>query len=99
MSRRKAYNPIVDEWNDMRLKLFSQEEIAEIDIKVTLIGEMIKIRKAKGISQRRLEELSGVSQPVIARLESGVSDPQLSTVIKLLTTLGKTLQITDLKNS
>ena len=99
MSRRKAFAPVADEWSTMRRELFSPEEIAEVNIKVALIGEMIKIRKTKGISQRRLEELSGVSQPVIARLEKGTSDPQLSTLIKLLTTLGKTLQIADLKDS
>jgi predicted transcriptional regulator len=41
-------------------------------------------------SQKKLEELSGVSQPVIARMERG-NNPQLDTVLKVLAPLGKTL--------
>ena len=47
----------------------------------------------ENISQKELEELSGVSQPVIARMERGVTKPQLDTVIKVLASLGKKLVI------
>jgi predicted transcriptional regulator len=87
---------MADEWGELRIELFSAEEIAEVDIKVALPCEMIQVRQGAGLSQRQLEKMSGVSQPVIARLECGISDPQLSTVIKLLASLGKTLQIADL---
>ena len=73
------------------------EEIAESDLRVALIGELTKARKEKGISQRELEELSGVKQPVIARMENGITTPNLSTVLKVLAPLGKTLYIGDLK--
>lgn len=71
------------------------EEIAESDLRVALIGELIKARQEKGISQKKLEELSGVKQPVIARMERGASSPQLDTILKLLAPLGKTLAIVD----
>ncbi|MGM9366489.1 helix-turn-helix domain-containing protein [Flavonifractor plautii] len=64
---------------------------------MALIGELTKARKEKGISQRELEELSGVKQPVIARMENGSTTPNLSTVLKVLAPLGKTLYIGDLK--
>ena len=54
-------------------------------------------KKERGISQRELEELSGVKQPVIARMENGSTTPNLSTVLKVLAPLGKTLYIGDLK--
>jgi len=41
--------------------------------------------------------LSGVKQPVIARLEKGQTDPQLTTVMKILAPLGKTIAIVPLK--
>ena len=44
------------------------EEIAESDLRVALIGELIRARKERGITQKQLEEMSGVKQPVIARL-------------------------------
>ena len=37
--------------------------------------------------------MSGVSQPVIARLERGTTSPNISTVMKLLAPLGKKLAI------
>lgn len=84
-------------WDDVRKKIFTPEEIAESDLRVALIGEMIKARKQKGISQKRLEELSGVKQPIISRMESGSTSPQLETFLKVLAALGKTLAIVPLE--
>jgi len=58
--------------------------------------ELVRARKERGLSQRGLEELSGVKQPVIARMENGSTSPQLDTVLKVLAPLGKTLYIGDL---
>lgn len=82
-------------WNEIEAELFTPEEIAESNLRVALIGELIKARQEKGISQKKLEELSGVKQPVIARMERGTTSPQLDTVLKLLAPLGKTLAIVD----
>ena len=84
-------------WNEVRSELFSTEEIAESDLRVALMGELVKARKEKGLSQRDLEKLSGIKQPVIARIETGASSPQLDTVVKLLAALGKTLTIVPMK--
>ena len=92
-------NSIGCNWADVRKELFTKEEIAESDLRVALIGELIKARKEQGISQRELEELSGVRQPVIARMENGNTTPNLSTVLKVLAPLGKTLYIGDLKKA
>lgn len=48
-------------------------------------------------TQKQLEAMSGIKQPVISRMENGTSDPQLSTVLKILNSLGKTLQIVPMK--
>ncbi|WP_277346133.1 helix-turn-helix domain-containing protein [Selenomonas bovis] len=45
------------------------------------------------MSQRQLEKISGVKQPVIARMEKGTSTPQLETILRLLAPLGKTLKV------
>lgn len=65
--------------------------------RVALIGELVKARKERGLSQKQLEELTGVKQPVIARMENGSTTPNLSTILKVLAPLGKTLYIGDLK--
>ena len=74
--------------------LLTPEERTESDLRVALIGEIIKARQEKGISPKKLEGLSGV-KPVIARMERGTSNPQIDTILKLLAPLGKTLAIVD----
>lgn len=78
--------------------LLTPEEISESDLRVALIGELIKARQERGLSQKKLEELSGVKQPVIARMEKGQTSPQLDTILKVLAPLGKTLAIVPLNS-
>ena len=61
------------------------------------MSELIDARHEQGITQKKLEELSGVSQPVIARMETGKTSPQLDTVLKVLASLGKTLAVVSLE--
>lgn len=78
--------------------LLTPEEILESDLRVALIGELIKARQERGLSQKKLEELSGVKQPVIARMEKGQTSPQIDTILKVLAPLGKTLAIVPLNS-
>ncbi|MDE6673100.1 MAG: helix-turn-helix domain-containing protein [Ruminococcus sp.] len=80
-------------WEELEKEIFTPEEIAESRLRVALIGELIKARQEQGISQKKLEELSGVKQPIISRMEKGSTSPQLETVLKVLAPLGKTLAI------
>lgn len=84
-------------WDKLEKELFTPEEIAASNLRVALIGAFIEARQNHNISQRELESLSGVKQPVIARMEKGTSNPQLETVLKLLAPLGKTLAVVPLK--
>ena len=77
--------------------ILTPDEIAESELRVSIIGELIKARQEKGISQKKLEELSGVKQPVIARMEKGNTSPQLDTILKVLAPLGKTLAVVPLE--
>lgn len=80
-------------WDEVQREIFTSEEIAESDLRVEIIGALIKARQEQGISQKKLEELSGVKQPIIARMEKGYTSPQLETVLKVLEPLGLTLKI------
>ena len=84
---------IGESWEEVRSRIFTPEEIAESDLRVALIGELIRARQERGITQKQLEEMSGVTQPVIARLERGTTSPNISTLTKLLAPLGKKLAI------
>lgn len=81
-------------WDDAFDKeFFTPEEISESDMRASIITAMIEAREEMGISQRQLEELSGVKQPQIARMERGNADPQLGTLLRVLNAMGKTLAI------
>lgn len=77
--------------------LLTPEEIAQSNLRVAIIGELIAARQEKGISQKKLEELSGVKQPIIARMEKGITNPQIGTILKVLAPLGKTLAVVPLE--
>ena len=84
-------------WDEVRAELYTPEEIRESNIRVAIMSELIKARNERGLSQRELEQLSGVKQPVISRMEAGTTSPHLDTVIRVLAALGKTLYIGELK--
>jgi len=84
-------------WKDVRQEIYTAEEIRESNLRVAIIGELIKARNEQGISQRELEQLSGVKQPIISRMEAGETSPQLDTVLRVLAPLGKTLYVGDLE--
>ena len=94
MNYTKGGFPVWDEEFDR--EHFSPEEIAESDLRVALITALVDARKERGLSQRDLEAISGVKQPQIARMESGDTNPQLDTVLKVLAAMGKTLAIVPL---
>ena len=83
-------------WEELEAEIFSPEEIAASNLRVAMMVELVKARAEKGISQKKLEALSGVKQPIIARMEKGYTSPQLDTILKVLAPLGKTLALVDL---
>lgn len=89
--------PVWDD--DFDKEHFTAEEIAESNIRVALITELVKARKEQGISQRQLAEMSDVKQPQIARMERGDANPQLETLLKVLAPLGMTLAIVPMQRT
>ncbi len=50
-----------------------------------------QIREARGVSQRVLADTAGITQAALFRLESGGTDPRLSTLRKLAKALNVTV--------
>ena len=84
-------------WDEVEKEIFTPEELAASNLRVAMMIELTNARRERGISQKKLEELSGVKQPIIARMEKGSTSPQLDTVLKVLAPLGKTLYIGDIR--
>jgi ribosome-binding protein aMBF1 (putative translation factor) len=98
-AKERGADALGTSWAVLRKQLFTPEELAASKLRVQLMIELTHARHDKGISQRKLEELSGVKQPVIARMENGTNSPQLDTVLKVLGALGKTLAIVPLERA
>jgi transcriptional regulator with XRE-family HTH domain len=52
---------------------------------------IIKYRKAKGLSQDKLAELTGISKRMIAYYETHISNPPINNVIKIAEAIGVSL--------
>lgn len=59
------------------------QEIDEVSV-----FSVVKLRLNAGLSQAELARLIGTHQPAIARLEKGLTEPQLSTMQKLAEAFG-----------
>ena len=53
---------IGDDWEEVRKELFTAEEIAESDLRVSLISELIKARREQEITQKQFEEFVGIAE-------------------------------------
>ncbi|MFH1403560.1 MAG: CBS domain-containing protein [Candidatus Altiarchaeota archaeon] len=53
------------------------------------LSEVKKQRKRLSLTQSELAEKSGISQSLIARIESGTVDPRYSNIVKIFDTLGE----------
>ncbi|MBQ7883471.1 MAG: XRE family transcriptional regulator [Phascolarctobacterium sp.] len=72
---------------------FSPEEIKLIEAKAKILGEIIDARKELSLTQKRIEELSGIKQPMIAKIENGNANPSLDSLLRILISMGKTLKV------
>lgn len=68
------------------------------ETKQELVHQILKTRRDLNMTQKNIEAVCGVKQPVIARMERGLTDPQLTTILKVLAPLGKTLAIVPLED-
>jgi DNA-binding XRE family transcriptional regulator len=89
-------------WEETKAEMVAKgyvtdEELRESDMRAALMGEIVKARRERNITQRDLERLSGVRQPVIARIENGTNTPKVDTVMKILAPLGMTLAVVPLE--
>lgn len=93
--KKKIFNEKVigSSWEDFKRENLTPEEQEELQIKTDIITAVIQARREAAISQKSLEEITGIKQPVISRFEREETDPQLSTVVKLLSALGFTLKV------
>lgn len=85
-------------WDNLRKEFdLSEEDEKIIELEMNLIRTLVSIREERGLTQTQLAEMSGLKQPMIARLEKSTHSPQLDSLLKVLVPLGYTLQIVPIK--
>ncbi len=85
-------------WNDYKNHVRETnpeigKDIEEIEERAKIVSAMIDQRHNLNLSQRDLAELCGIPHSSVARIESGKSSPNLTTLLKIFDTLGLTLTV------
>ena len=70
-----------------------KKEYDDLEPEYDIINAMIKARKEKGLTQKQLSELTGISQADISRIENGTRNPSLETIKRLATGMGMRLKL------
>lgn len=85
------------DWEKFKDSLeLSKEELAEIELKIELMGKIIAIRKELGLTQAEFADKCKIKQEYLARLEKSKTAPQIDTLLKILVPLGYKLDIVPL---
>ena len=85
------------DWNILKKELLSDPQVAaeykKLEPEFRLASELIRARREQRLSQEALAKKAGTSQVVIARLESGTSNPTIGTLEKVAKALDKSLTL------
>ena len=88
----------MDDWTRYKNKVRASnpeivKDLDEVEEISTIVGAMIQQRHNLELSQRDLAELCGIPHSSVARIESGKSTPNLSTLLKIFSQLGLSLTV------
>ena len=64
------------------------EELRRLEHRFRLAGQLVALCRARAVSQAELAQLSGVPQNEVSRVERGVGNPTLDTLVRLGGALG-----------
>ena len=64
-----------------------------------IIRAVVEAREKCSLTQKQLAELSGVKQPLIARLEKAVHSPQVGSLLRILRPMGYNLKVVPIESS
>jgi transcriptional regulator with XRE-family HTH domain len=68
-------------------------ELAAFDAHFRVAGQLLALRKARGLTQRQLSERTGIQQSEISRIEAAHANPTLGTVSVIARALGAELRV------
>lgn len=75
-----------------KIKNYIKREKTLIEKEYELLEEISKYRKEKHLTQRELAKILKIKQPMLAKIEKSKNSPQLNTLLKILDSLGYTVE-------
>ena len=93
--RAKTQSAVMN-WIDEQLAQDSRlrQQVAEMLNEMRIEEDLLALRQRKGWSQRQLAKTLGISQPAIAKIESGkVKNLELRTLVRYAIALGGSVKI------
>lgn len=90
MTKLRDLNEILDEIKneDEQTKLI----IESTDKAIEIINKIIKTRESLNMTQRDLAEKCGIKQPALARIESFINIPKITTLIRIAQSLNVSIE-------
>ena len=70
-----------------------KQEYDALEPEFAIIQALIDARKASGLTQKQLAEITGIAQADISKLENGNANPSLRTLQRLASGMGTSLKI------
>jgi ribosome-binding protein aMBF1 (putative translation factor) len=86
MRETKTHGELIAE--EMNRDPSFREEWERTEFARVVAAQLIDYRSRSGLSQRALGELLEMKQPMVARLESGESNPEIETLVNISRRLG-----------
>ena len=87
----------MDDWDRLEARLLADPATRAAYEKrkpaYELASKLIELRNSLGVTQRQIATRAKMTQPEIARLESGGVDPNWETLARVLSALGASLEI------
>ncbi len=88
----------MDDWTKYKNNVRSRnpkigKDLDEVEEISAIVGAMIEQRRNLELSQRDLADLCGIPHSSVARIESGTSIPNLSTLLRIFKQLGLSLSV------
>lgn len=70
-----------------------KKEYDALELEFQLIRAFLDARNEKGLTQKELSQITGITQADISKLENGNANPSIKTLERLAAGLGKRLKI------
>ena len=86
-------------WGDIRETVCNADELSRIERRNEVMRKLLARRAELHLSQKDVERISGVKQPVISRMERAVTSAQMDTFFDVLDALQLRMELVPVENA